>query len=120
MSSASSVDQEGWKAICVKFYLNGDATARNALSAFERGQETSKVGATLVQRSEHVAVAVDSETTPEATELLASVGLASLASLNAGALLACIATKNAARSETHALVGFLFSLPRSTNDQSSN
>jgi len=101
MPSTSSVDLVGWKEICVRFYLHGDETARDALSAFERGQAEPHAAAGLEENRGQSAYA--------AAELLASVGLANLATLDADTLSACIASKNAARRESHAVVRLLLS-----------
>jgi len=103
-SSASRVDLVGWKEICVRFYLNGDETARDALSAFERGQAAPRTGPNAEQSCGQPASTLDSETNLRATELLASVGLTNVASLDTETLSACIASKNAARRESHAVV----------------
>ena len=97
-----AVDQVGWRAICVRFFNDGDPVARGAVGFFDRSQAAAAASAAA-----HVALAVDTDEAEHAAlGLLATVGLENPASLSPGEFLACVQTKNEARTAVHSLVGY--------------
>jgi hypothetical protein len=84
------VDHVEWKAICTAFYKDGDGHAKEAVAEFEM---------TLVMGVGSMGFAADSP----AMRLLRNCGM-NLGNLSPDDLAACVATKNAARSEVHALL----------------
>ena len=98
------VDQQGWKAICTRFYLDNDPVAKSAVGLFEKSQATAT--ATAVQSAEYTALEVGErdDGNRAAYSLLSGVGLSTPTSLSPEDLLSCVKTKNAARSEAHVVV----------------
>jgi hypothetical protein len=90
------VDQEAWKSVCKSFFQGGDQVAQEAVACFDRSQASVA--------SSHIIISIDSGVSPEAQQVLASVGMTNPSGLSTSDLLACVETKNKARREVHVLL----------------
>lgn len=88
-----------FKAVCVRFYRDGDAEARAVVELFERSAPPTEADA-----SQTVAVTVDAPPalSPAAQALVDACGVASTVSMSQGQYLALVTAKNEARAEVHA------------------
>ena len=87
-SSPMEAGHEKWKEICLRFFRDGDATAREAVGFFERAQAaTDDMPAGTAS--------------PAAMNMLEACGLGNIASLSPDEIVAFVSAKNSVRSEVH-------------------